>query len=59
MVLRQAVGIPVAAILASPQGVVIVVVVGYEVEDVVLVDDVVVGGRGWRRQGDGYKAEEG
>jgi len=58
LVRRQAVGLPVAALLASAQGVGVVAVVGgWEVEDVVLVGDVLVGDRG--RDGAGQEGEEG
>jgi hypothetical protein len=60
LVRRQAVGLPVAALLASAQGVGVVAVGGgREVEDVVLVDDVLVGDWGWDGEGAGQEGEEG
>jgi hypothetical protein len=62
LVRRQAVGLPVAALLASAQGVGVVAVGGgREVEDVVLVGDVVVlvGDWGWDGEGAGQQGEEG
>jgi hypothetical protein len=62
LVRRQAVGLPVAALLASAQGVGVVAVGGgREVEDVVLVDDVLVGDWSWDGEGEGagQEGEEG
>jgi hypothetical protein len=56
LVRRQAVRHPVAALLASAQGVGVAVVGGWEVEDVVLVGDVVVLVGDWSRDGEGESA---